>query len=182
MLCVWLLLGLRNWECSCWKAVELLQLLLSFFSCSWDFSAELNFSWVELLQLQLSFFSWVELLQLQLSFFNCSWTSTWTVNLSNHTPVEPASGPVELGFSLLNFLVKASWTGPHGGFNRSLTPLLKLSSNLPVRLADRLTGLLGAVQLVSGSLTRLCNSLPVRLVDRLTGLPRAVQPVSARKI
>jgi hypothetical protein len=31
-LSIWLLLGLRNWECSCWKAVEL-------------------FSWVELLQL-----------------------------------------------------------------------------------------------------------------------------------
>jgi hypothetical protein len=68
---VWLLLGLRNRECSCWKAlsffswVELLQL-------SWAFSTELNF------------FSWVERFQL-------SWTSTSTVKLSdqNHLNLPP---------------------------------------------------------------------------------------------
>jgi hypothetical protein len=60
-LCVWLLLGLRSGECSCWKAVELSQL-------SWTFSTELSFfSWVELLQpswafpTELNLFSWVEL-------------------------------------------------------------------------------------------------------------------------
>jgi hypothetical protein len=55
----WPWLGLRNLECSYWKAAELLQLQLSF-------PAELDFSWVELFQLQLSFsaeldFNWVEL-------------------------------------------------------------------------------------------------------------------------
>ena len=40
----WAWLGLRNLECSCWKAAELLQLQLSF-------PAELNFSCDELLQL-----------------------------------------------------------------------------------------------------------------------------------
>jgi hypothetical protein len=60
-LCVRLLLGLRNRECPCWKAVEFSQL-------SWASSAELSFfSWVELSQLSWAFlakfifFSWVEL-------------------------------------------------------------------------------------------------------------------------
>jgi hypothetical protein len=48
----WPWLGLRNLECSCWKQ-------LNFFNCSWafelSFSAELNFSWLELSQLQLNF-------------------------------------------------------------------------------------------------------------------------------
>jgi hypothetical protein len=161
---------------------------LNFFSCSWAFSAELNFSWVELLQLQLSFFSWVELqlswtsstavelFQLQLSFLNYSWTSTSTVNLFDHTPVQPASGPVELRFSLLNFLVKTSSTSPQGWFNWSLTPLTRLTSSLPVRLGDMLTKLSRVVQPVLVNLTRLCSSLPVRLADRLPGLPGAVQP------
>jgi hypothetical protein len=92
----WPWLGLRNLECSCWKAAELVQLQLSFL-------AELDFSWVELLQLQLSFsadldFSWVELSQLQLNFnFGCGplWPYTsWTCLRA-----------VELGFSLLNSLV-----------------------------------------------------------------------------
>jgi hypothetical protein len=52
----WPWLGLRNLECSCWKAAELLKLQLS-----WT-SAELSFfscSWVELSQLQLNFnFNW----------------------------------------------------------------------------------------------------------------------------
>jgi hypothetical protein len=97
----WPWLGLRNWECSCWKAAELPQLQLSI-------SAELNFSWVELFQLQLSFsaelnFSWVELLQLQLSFFNYSWAF-----------VAPAELQLQLWTSLtihqLN-LPSGSWTG-----------------------------------------------------------------------
>jgi hypothetical protein len=92
----WSWLGLRNLECSCWKADELLQLQLSF-------SAELNFSWVELSQLQLNF------------NFSCEplWPYTsWTCLRA-----------VELGFSLLNSLVKTTWTGPKGQFNWSLTPL-----------------------------------------------------------
>ena len=85
----WPWLGLRNLECSCWKAAELLQLQLSF-------PAELDFSWVELLQLQLSFsaelnFSWVELSQLHLN-------STSAVNLFDHTPAELASGQLSWGF------------------------------------------------------------------------------------
>jgi hypothetical protein len=78
----WPWLGLRNLECSCWKAAELLQLQLSS-------PAELVFSWVKLLQLQLRFsaeldFSWVELstpaeLQIQL------WTSL-TIHQLNLPP------------------------------------------------------------------------------------------------
>jgi hypothetical protein len=40
----WPWLGLRNLECSYWKAAELVQMQLSFL-------AELNFSWVEVFQL-----------------------------------------------------------------------------------------------------------------------------------
>jgi hypothetical protein len=111
----WPWLGLRNLECSCWKAAELVQLQLSF-------SAELNFNWVELFQLQLSFsaelsfFNTVELSLLQLNFnFNCEplWPYTsWTCLRA-----------VELGFSLLNSLVKTSWTGFEEQFNWSLTSL-----------------------------------------------------------
>jgi hypothetical protein len=72
---------------------------------SWTSSAAVElFSWTKL-QLswassaavelfQLSWTSWtaVEPFQLQLSFLNSSWTTTSTVNLSDHTPVELASG------------------------------------------------------------------------------------------
>jgi hypothetical protein len=133
----WPWLGLRNLECSCWKAAELVQLQLSF-------SAELNFSWVELFQLQLSwssaelsFSTTVELSQLQLNFnFNCEplWPYTsWTCLRA-----------VELGFPLLNSLVKTSWTGPEGQFNWS--PLWPLTNNLSVRLANRSPEVPGAVQ------------------------------------
>jgi hypothetical protein len=47
---------------------------LSFFSCSWAFSAELNFSWVELLQLQLSFFSCSWAFSATAELFQLSWT------------------------------------------------------------------------------------------------------------
>jgi hypothetical protein len=76
----------------CMTIVRIEKLRVFLLKSSWAFSAEVNFSWVELLQLQLSFFSWaelqltwassaavelnfswVELLQLQLSFFNYSW-------------------------------------------------------------------------------------------------------------
>jgi hypothetical protein len=126
----------------------------------------------------------VRIEKLRVFLLKSNWTSTSTsiVNLSDHTPVETASRPVELGFSVLNFLVKTSWIGPEGWFNRSLTPLVRLSSSLPVRLADRLTGLPGAVQPVSDGLARLCCSLLVRLADRLQGRLRAVQPVSAPNI
>jgi hypothetical protein len=65
-----------------------------------------------------------------------------------------------------------------------LVNLAKLHSSLPVRLADRLIGLLKRfnrfskeVQPVLVNLTSLRSSLPVRLVDSLPGLPGAVQPV-----
>jgi hypothetical protein len=136
------------------------ELQLSFFSWaellqpSWTSSAELSFfSWIELLQLswafsdELSFFSWVELFQL-------SWTSI--VNLSDHTPVELASRPVEMGFSLLKFLVKTSWTSPQEQFNWSLGHLPRLTNSMPVTMVDWLSAatraaepLLGPVQPVS---------------------------------
>jgi hypothetical protein len=71
----WPWLGLRNLECSCWKAAKLLKLQLSF-------SAELNLSWVELLQLQLCWTS------AELSFLNSSWTSTSTGVQAGSTGVQ----------------------------------------------------------------------------------------------
>jgi hypothetical protein len=100
---------------------------LNFFSCSWAFSAELNFSWVELLQLQLSFFSWVELqlswtsstivelFQLQLSFLNYSWTSTSIVNLFDHTPVQLPPGQLNWGFLSWTFWSRPVELVPRGG-------------------------------------------------------------------
>jgi hypothetical protein len=111
-------------------------------SAELSFSAELNFSWVELLQLQLSFFSWaelqlswtsaelnfswVELLQLQLSFFNYSWA-----------------------FSTLAKLQLQLWTSltihqlnlPPGSWSGVFSP--ELSGQ------DQLNWFFGAVQLVS---------------------------------
>ena len=108
----WPWLGLRNLECSCWKAAELLQLQLSF-------PAELNFSCDELLQLQLSFsaeldFSWVELFQLQLNFnFSCG--PLWPY------PAELAPGQLSWGF-----LSKTLWSRPAelvlGGSSTGLWP------------------------------------------------------------
>jgi hypothetical protein len=104
-LCVWLLLGLRNWECSCWKQ-------LSFFNCSWT-SLQLC------LQLQLSFFncSWTSLqmcLQLHLSFFNCSWPS---LQLGSKK-VQPGSKQVQPGSRISSTGVQAGSTRVHGKFNR----------------------------------------------------------------
>jgi hypothetical protein len=76
----WSWLGLRNLECSYWKTDELLQLQLSF-------SVELNFSWVELLQLQLSWTS------AELSFLNSSWTQLqlWTSLTIHQLNLPPGS-------------------------------------------------------------------------------------------
>jgi len=151
----WPWLGLRNLECSCWKAAELLQLQLSF-------PAELDFSWVELLQLQLSFsaelnFSWVELLQLQLSwtsaglnFLNSSWTSTSTGVQAGSTGVQGKfnrgperfnRGPrkVQPGFFSRTSLVNTGWTGPRGGSTGVRTCFCSLTCSLPVWLADCLS-------------------------------------------
>jgi hypothetical protein len=94
-----------------WTSAE-----LNFFNCSWAFSTT------------------VELSQLQLNFnFNCeplwpytSWTCLWAV---------------ELGFSLLNSLVKTSWTGFLGAVQLVSDPsdLWPLTNSLPVRLANRST-------------------------------------------
>jgi hypothetical protein len=89
------MLGLRNRECSCWKATEFDFIWVGFFF-SWvelDFSrVEFFFIWVEL------DFNWVEL--------NFNWETLWS------KLVESASGPIQPGFSLLNSLVNTSWTGP----------------------------------------------------------------------
>jgi hypothetical protein len=173
----WPWLGLRNWECSCWKAVELLQQQLSFL-------AKLNFSLVELLQLSwassaaVELFSWtklqlswassaaielfqlswtssttVELFQLQLSFLNSSWTLTSTVNLSDHTPVELAFGQLNWGF-----LSWTLWSRPvelvFRGSSTGLWPLWPLTNSLPVRLANRSTESWGAVQPPPGRFNR----------------------------
>jgi hypothetical protein len=118
---VWPWLGLRNRECSCWKAVELLQLQLSFFN------------WVKL-QLQLSLFSCSWAFSAELNFFNCRWAFSTTIDLSqlqlnfnfNYEPLWPYTSWTCL---------QASWTGV-------FSP--KLSGQ------DQLNWSLGAVQLVPG--------------------------------
>jgi hypothetical protein len=108
------------------------------------------------------------------------------MNLFDYTPVEPVSGLVELGF----FSPKLSGQDQLNWSLRAVQPVSgqRLRSSLPVRLADRLTGLLGEVQPpprevqpVLVNLTRLCSSLPVRLADRPTIRPEVVQPVLPRK-
>jgi hypothetical protein len=139
----WPWLGLRNLECSCWKAVGLLQLQLSF-------PAELAFSWVELLQLQLSFsaeldFSWVELstpaeLQLQL------WTSL-TIHQLNLPPGSWAGvfSPKLSGLDHLNW----SW----GQFNWSLTPLTSDLQSVS-QTSSQVT------RVVRGRFNRSCHAWP----------------------
>jgi hypothetical protein len=106
MLYGWPWLGLRNLECSCWKAVELLQLQLSF-------SAELNFSSVELLQLSWAFSTPAEL-QVQLGSrqvqpgSRASWTGVQRVSTG-------VQGKFSRGFFPQTSLVKTGWTGPRGG-------------------------------------------------------------------
>jgi hypothetical protein len=107
----WPWLGLRNLECSCWKAAELFS--WTKLQMSWASSAAAKlFSWAEL-------FSWVELSQLQLNF-NFNWgrgTFNW-----GRGQVQPGSREVQPGsreslarvFSRTS-LVKTGWTGPRGG-------------------------------------------------------------------
>ena len=139
---------------------------------SWASSATTElFSWAEL-QLSWAFSTSAEL------NFSCEplWPYTsWTCLRA-----------VELGFSLLNSLVKTSWTGPEGQFSWSLTPLTsdqQSASQTGKQVARGVRGgstALGAVQPVWSTLTSLQVSLrvslPVRLADRLPGLPGAVQP------
>jgi hypothetical protein len=101
-----------SWTCS--TIVELLS--WTKLQLSWAFSTTVEFfSWAEL-QLSWAFSTTVELSQLQLNFnFRCEplWPYTsWTCLRA-----------VDLGFSLLNSLVKTSWTGFKGQFNWSLIPL-----------------------------------------------------------
>jgi hypothetical protein len=100
------------------------------------------------------------------------------VNLSDHTPVELASGPVELGFSLLNFLVP----GAVQLVSRTSAQTVQQSANQTGRQADRSVRP-GAVeppprvvQSVSVCLTRLSSSQTDRQADSQnsggsTGLP-----------
>jgi hypothetical protein len=168
-LCVWLLLGLRNWECSCWKAVELFQLQL-------NFTSTVSSAAVELFQLQLNFtstavelhlnYSWTSLqlyLQLQLSFFNYSWTSpqlqlnftSTTVELHfNQGPERFNRGPgkVQPGF----------FPGPHW----SIPGSVQLVSGSPDR-SDLLTGRL-TVSLTIRRLNRGVRTCFCSLTGRLT--------------
>jgi hypothetical protein len=108
----WSWLGLRNLECSCWKAAELFKLQLRFsaelssFSCSWAF----QLSWTSA----------------ELSFLNSSWTSSSTGVQASSTGVQGKfnrgperfnRGPrkVQPGFFPRTSLVKTGWTGPRGG-------------------------------------------------------------------
>jgi hypothetical protein len=84
-LCVWLLLGLRNWECSCWKVVEFFQLQLNFTSSAVEL--HLNCSWTSP--------------QLQLNF-----TSTGVQGKLNRGP-----GKVQPGVFPRTSLVNTGWTG-----------------------------------------------------------------------
>jgi hypothetical protein len=166
----WPWLGLRNLECSCWKAAELLQLQLSF-------PAELNFSCVELLQLQLSFsaeldFSWVELstpAELQLQMWTSltihqlnlppgSWAGVFSPKLSGLDQLNWSWGAAQLVSDSSDFwsaVCQSDWQSGHRGCQ-------------------------GAVQLVLSCLTRLqvslLVSLTVRLADSLLTCQGAVQP------
>jgi hypothetical protein len=115
----------------------------------------LKSSWASSTAVELFQQSWTSV---ELNFFIYSWASSAAVELSqlqlnfnlNYEPLWPYTSWTCL---------RASWTGvfspklygqdqlnwSQGRFNRSLTPLVRLSSSLPVRLANRLTGLLGAI-------------------------------------
>jgi hypothetical protein len=109
----WPWLGLRNLEHPCWKAAELLQLQLSFL-------AELDFTWVELLQLKLSWTS------AELSFLSYSWAF---------------SSLAELQLQMWTSLTIHQLNLPPGSWAGVFNP--KLSSQ------DQLNWSWGAVQLVS---------------------------------
>jgi hypothetical protein len=137
----WLWLGLRNLECSCWKAAKLLQLQLSWtsaelsvFSCSWAFqlswtSAELSFlnsSWT---QLQL----WTSLTIHQLNLPPGSWAGVFSPKLSGQDQLNWSWGAVQLVSDLWPTAYQSDWqTGrqrcqgrfnrPGGQFNRSGQP------------------------------------------------------------
>jgi hypothetical protein len=130
---------LRNLECSCWKAAELLQLQLSF-------PAELDFSWVELLQLQLSFsaeldFNWVELstlveLQLQLwtsltihqlNLPSGSWAGVFSPKLSGLDQLNWSWGAVQLVSEPSNFwpaVCQSDWQSGHQSCQGVVQPVL----------------------------------------------------------
>jgi hypothetical protein len=147
---------------------------------SWAFSAELNINWVELLQMQLSFFSWAEFLQLQLSFFNYSWTSTWTVSSA---AVEPFQLQLNFNFNWVQASstgVKAGSTGVQGKFNRGPERFnrgpRKVQPGFFPRASLVKTGWTGprAVQPVSGSPDRsdlLTGRLTVSLTTRRLNRP-----------
>jgi hypothetical protein len=165
----WPWLGLRNLECSCWKAAELLQLQLSFL-------AELDFSWVELLQLQLSFsveldFSWVELstpTELQLQLWTSltihqlnlppgSWAGVFSPKLSGLDQLNWSWGAVQLVSDPSDFwpaVCQSDWQSGHRGCQGAVQPVLScltslqvsLQVSLAVRLADSLLTCQGAVQ------------------------------------
>jgi hypothetical protein len=145
---------------------------------SWTSSTAAEFfSWAEL---QLS---WASSAAVELNFScECLWPYTnWTCLRA-----------VELGFSLLNSLVKTSWTGPEGQFSWSLTPLTsdqQSTSQTGKQVARAVRG--GSTGLVnpgqpagqsanqSDSLTSRQSAWPARGGSTALG---AVQPVSDRKI
>jgi hypothetical protein len=189
----WPWLGLRNLECSCWKAVELFQLQL-------NFTSTVSSAAVELFQLQLNFtsttvelhlnYSWTSLqlyLQLQLSFFNYSWTSpqlqlnftSTTVELHfNRGPERFNRGP---GKVQLGFFPRPHWSIPVepvlGAVHRCQGHLTGLTS----WLADSLSvwppgGWTGPRGGSTGVRTCFC-SLTCSLIGRLTiSLPQVVEP------
>jgi hypothetical protein len=109
--------------------------------------------------------------------------SNWSL-----TPLTSDQQPVSQTGQQVDRVVRGGSTAPS---SRAVQPVLvnltSLRSSLPVRLADRLTGLpkrfnrfSKEVQPVLVNLTILRSSLPVRLADSLPGLPGAVQPVLDR--
>jgi hypothetical protein len=87
--------GLGDGEPSCSKAVELIFR-----------TVQLDLNWVQLVfkTVQL-YLNWVELV-FRIVRLDLNWGALWL------KPVEPAPGPVQLGFSFRTSLVKTSWTGP----------------------------------------------------------------------
>jgi hypothetical protein len=115
--------------------------------------AKLQLSWASSAAAEL--FSWAEL-QLRWAFstpaelnFSCEplWPYTsWTCLRA-----------VELGFSLLNSLVKTGWTGPEGQFSWSLTPLTSDQQSASQTGKQVARGVRGGSTALGGGSTVLVN-------------------------
>ena len=151
----WPWLGLRNLECSCWKAAELLQLQLSWTSADLSF---LNSSWTS-------------------TSTGVQAGSTGVQGKFNRGPerFNRFPGKVQLGFFPRTSLVKTGWTGPRGGSTG-------VRVTWPVWPPDGWTGpRCGSTGVRTCFCSLTCN-LPVWLADWLSVCPRRLNRSSTAKI